>query len=382
MTTEGSHLCSKEEVQCWLKNTVELEQYTKQFIDHGFESLNLVKEINNKNDLESMGITNFAHQLRIMNQIHKLKQLNFENELELIYQPSAPLLTDHHHDNSNNNDTQDLNGEDNKGYIPKHQTSNCNEIICIQSKDSRSKDDYADNQSNDLPKDEGDTSHKKSAQTSGRLCFAVINILAILLWIIAILCDNLSVYSDSTRYSTYRTSCGWTQWSVSDNGGYDYSPNHLEYAKCCNYINDENIVLISIYRNEKFYGELTHLLSHDCCVTDTVAKNTLTTLILAILSSLFSLLFLQKTILKRVVIKCYFCAYILTGLSIIFSLMSISIWFAGNKICDDKYVADKHYQGFQPGGTMIVTIIATVLIGVGEGIAVWVAHSRSNKQVE
>ncbi len=43
-------------------------------VQNGFDSIELMKEINNKNDLEELGIVLKAHQFKLMNHINKLKR--------------------------------------------------------------------------------------------------------------------------------------------------------------------------------------------------------------------------------------------------------------------------------------------------------------------
>ena len=59
----------------WLSKEVGLPNYCNLLIQNGFNSLEMMKEINNFNDLDYIGITLKAHQLRFLNQIKKL-QLN------------------------------------------------------------------------------------------------------------------------------------------------------------------------------------------------------------------------------------------------------------------------------------------------------------------
>jgi len=57
----------------WLKVTVNLMEYYELFIQNGFDSLEMMKEINDVNDLNYIGIPLKAHQLKLMNHIKKLK---------------------------------------------------------------------------------------------------------------------------------------------------------------------------------------------------------------------------------------------------------------------------------------------------------------------
>ncbi len=61
-------------VKEWLMNTVKLENYFELFMQNGFCSLEIIKEINDKNDLKYIGIDVKAHQIMIMNKINILKK--------------------------------------------------------------------------------------------------------------------------------------------------------------------------------------------------------------------------------------------------------------------------------------------------------------------
>ena len=63
-----------EKVKFWLSSTVGLPRYYPDFVENGFNSLDMIKEINNENDLMEIGITMKAHKLKIMNKINQLKQ--------------------------------------------------------------------------------------------------------------------------------------------------------------------------------------------------------------------------------------------------------------------------------------------------------------------
>merc|ERR1712154_464695 len=58
----------------WLKVTVNLMEYYELFIQNGFDSLEMMKEINDVNDLNYIGIPLKAHQLKLMNHIKTLKR--------------------------------------------------------------------------------------------------------------------------------------------------------------------------------------------------------------------------------------------------------------------------------------------------------------------
>ena len=59
-------------IELWLKDTVGLPQYLNALVSHGFESMDLIKAIANKNQLSDIGIVNEAHQNILMCEIEKL----------------------------------------------------------------------------------------------------------------------------------------------------------------------------------------------------------------------------------------------------------------------------------------------------------------------
>ena len=64
---------SNEEVKLWLLSTVGLPQYYDIFESNGFSTMQMIKEINGKEDLEYIGVKLKAHQIKIMNYIEKLQ---------------------------------------------------------------------------------------------------------------------------------------------------------------------------------------------------------------------------------------------------------------------------------------------------------------------
>ena len=63
-----------EEVKLWLSSKVCLPNYYSLFLNNGFDSLQMIKEINDKNDLKYIGVTIRAHQIKLINQINILKK--------------------------------------------------------------------------------------------------------------------------------------------------------------------------------------------------------------------------------------------------------------------------------------------------------------------
>lgn len=59
-------------IQLWLKDTVALPQYFDNFISHGFVSINIIKTISHKHELNRIGIVNKSHQNILVQQINKL----------------------------------------------------------------------------------------------------------------------------------------------------------------------------------------------------------------------------------------------------------------------------------------------------------------------
>ena len=62
---------SSQSVMRWLKE-INLSQYYDIFIKNGFDSIEMIKEISTKNDLNYIGVTIKAHQIKLINAISKL----------------------------------------------------------------------------------------------------------------------------------------------------------------------------------------------------------------------------------------------------------------------------------------------------------------------
>merc|ERR1712129_402390 len=69
----------KTKIKQWLTETVELPQYLDTFITNGFESMDFIKAIPNREELTEIGITTKGHQLRIMSAIQKLNENKKQN---------------------------------------------------------------------------------------------------------------------------------------------------------------------------------------------------------------------------------------------------------------------------------------------------------------
>eukprot|EP01083_Nonionella_stella_P238586 835957_1 len=62
------------EVQTWLHKEVELHQYLDVLITNGYESMQIIKDISNKAELEEIGIESKQHQMILMEEIQKWKE--------------------------------------------------------------------------------------------------------------------------------------------------------------------------------------------------------------------------------------------------------------------------------------------------------------------
>eukprot|EP01083_Nonionella_stella_P011764 33381_1 len=85
-TTEGLHkklspndILNRKIVKQWLENTVELSQYVDAFISNGYESMQIIVEIQDISELAEIGIVSKQHQTKIKEEIMKLHQ---DNEIE------------------------------------------------------------------------------------------------------------------------------------------------------------------------------------------------------------------------------------------------------------------------------------------------------------
>merc|ERR1712154_546596 len=68
-------------VKKWLTETVRLKNYYPVFVEHGYESLAMIKTISDKSELENIGIKKLGHQTRILAKIKDL-DLNANNNAD------------------------------------------------------------------------------------------------------------------------------------------------------------------------------------------------------------------------------------------------------------------------------------------------------------
>eukprot|EP01083_Nonionella_stella_P055028 145244_1 len=61
------------EIQFWLEHMVALPQYFKTFVDSGYEAMSFIKCISNMKELSEIGIESKVHQMRLWEEIKKLK---------------------------------------------------------------------------------------------------------------------------------------------------------------------------------------------------------------------------------------------------------------------------------------------------------------------
>eukprot|EP01083_Nonionella_stella_P167904 565448_1 len=71
--TDGDDGEGYDEVRHWLENTVKLGEYYENFVKNGMNDLDLIQTIEDKEDLEYLGITLKGHQIAIMRKIKQLK---------------------------------------------------------------------------------------------------------------------------------------------------------------------------------------------------------------------------------------------------------------------------------------------------------------------
>ena len=86
---------TSEELKYWLSNIVELPDYYDLFIQNGYETLELVKEIEDKQKLRDIGIVYKGHQYVILAEIWKLKETPLNDEMTIRhhgYIPYQPAL--------------------------------------------------------------------------------------------------------------------------------------------------------------------------------------------------------------------------------------------------------------------------------------------------
>eukprot|EP01084_Bolivina_argentea_P158627 276293_1 len=86
-TTKGNNIQTekgnedKTVIMFWLQNEVKLPEYYTEFVEHGYESLQFIKEIKDESELVDIGITKLEHRVLIINAIHTLSEnTNYGNE--------------------------------------------------------------------------------------------------------------------------------------------------------------------------------------------------------------------------------------------------------------------------------------------------------------
>ena len=70
----------EEHVENWLRHVVKLPQYINIFIQQGYESLDIIREIKKKEELEEIGIIKKGHQTKIMAQILRLSEFYYQTD--------------------------------------------------------------------------------------------------------------------------------------------------------------------------------------------------------------------------------------------------------------------------------------------------------------
>ena len=67
-------------MQQWLNDIVRLPGYYSNFVENGYESMGSVMKIKDKSALSDIGIDITGHQMRLLAQIEKLRDVCHENE--------------------------------------------------------------------------------------------------------------------------------------------------------------------------------------------------------------------------------------------------------------------------------------------------------------
>ena len=73
----------REMVRMWLEDTVELPQYYPVFVQNGYESMDIIKEISNAEELKEIGVGIEAHRSHLHREIQKICALSI-NEHRVI----------------------------------------------------------------------------------------------------------------------------------------------------------------------------------------------------------------------------------------------------------------------------------------------------------
>ena len=69
-----------QKLRLWISDTVGLPQYYQVFLLNGYETLDFVKEIGDKQELTDIGIDYLEHQYQILAEVYKLKLKEIKNE--------------------------------------------------------------------------------------------------------------------------------------------------------------------------------------------------------------------------------------------------------------------------------------------------------------
>ena len=69
-----------QRMRLWISDTVCLPQYYQQFLQNGYETLDIIKEIQHREELMDIGIYRTEHQYQILAEISKLKEISNHND--------------------------------------------------------------------------------------------------------------------------------------------------------------------------------------------------------------------------------------------------------------------------------------------------------------
>ena len=88
----------------WLENTVHLPQYYELLVMNGYESLDFVKEIKDRDELSTIGIILKGHQTKFLAAIRKLQLIDDDEDNEQFIPDETTeivLKTENHNDLDN-----------------------------------------------------------------------------------------------------------------------------------------------------------------------------------------------------------------------------------------------------------------------------------------
>ena len=66
-----------EKVEAWLRNIAGLPEYSSHFIDHGYDELRIIQEINDEQDLRDIGIMVDEHRKILL---FHIQQMQYDND--------------------------------------------------------------------------------------------------------------------------------------------------------------------------------------------------------------------------------------------------------------------------------------------------------------